>query len=99
MRHLRLSLLVDNVISGLSFQLLVILQGTMISVYWTGANLANLIKAITFLELTSKNVLVLTNLAICINLALIAMVSEICATAGCRLLVISRMKMCCKKTE
>ncbi|CAM9759379.1 unnamed protein product [Ectocarpus fasciculatus] len=45
----------------------------MISVCWAGANLENLIKAIKFLELASRYMLAITNLAICVNLALIVM--------------------------
>lgn len=47
----------------------------MISVCWTGANLLKLIKTFKFLELVSVNMLAMTNLAICMNLALVVMVS------------------------
>ncbi|CAM9965227.1 unnamed protein product, partial [Ectocarpus sp. 4 AP-2014] len=49
------------------------MQATMISVCWTGANLIKLIKTFKFLELASVNMLAMTNLAICINLALVVM--------------------------
>ncbi|CAN0081639.1 unnamed protein product [Ectocarpus sp. 12 AP-2014] len=59
--------------SGLLYQLLILMQATMISVCWTGANLIKLIKTFKFLELASVNMLAMTNLAICINLALVVM--------------------------
>ncbi|CAB1115368.1 unnamed protein product [Ectocarpus sp. CCAP 1310/34] len=45
----------------------------MISVCWAGGNLSNLIKFLKFLELASANMLAVTNLAICVNLALVVM--------------------------
>ncbi|CAM9976969.1 unnamed protein product [Pylaiella littoralis] len=44
---------------------------TMVSVCWTSDNLTGLFKILTFLELAAANMLAITNLAICVNLALI----------------------------
>lgn len=68
--------------SGLLYQLLILMQATMISVCWTGANLIKLIKTFKFLELASVNMLAMTNLAICMNLALVVMVSYLWQTNG-----------------
>lgn len=46
----------------------------MVSVCWAGESLIELVKALKFLELASSNLLAITNLAICANLALIIMV-------------------------
>lgn len=42
---------------------------------WLGAELLNLIKTIKFLELAGSNLVAVTNLVICANLALIVHVS------------------------
>lgn len=47
----------------------------MILICWTGSNLEGLVKTFKFLELASSNMLAITNLAVCINLALIVSVS------------------------
>ncbi|CAN0303805.1 unnamed protein product [Ectocarpus sp. 12 AP-2014] len=59
--------------SGMLYQFLILIQHTMISVCWAGGNLLNLIKFFKFLELASANMLAITNLAICVNLALVVM--------------------------
>lgn len=46
----------------------------MIAVCWAGENLEGLLKFLTFIELASANMFAITNLAICVNLALIVMV-------------------------
>ncbi|CAB1120866.1 unnamed protein product [Ectocarpus sp. CCAP 1310/34] len=45
----------------------------MISVCWAGESLATFIKTLKFLELFASNMLAITNLAICVNLALIVL--------------------------
>ncbi|CAM9834239.1 unnamed protein product [Ectocarpus fasciculatus] len=60
-------------LSGALYQFLILMQATMISVCWAGGNLLNLIKFLKFLELASANMLAITNLAICVNLALVVM--------------------------
>ncbi|CAM9367049.1 unnamed protein product, partial [Hapterophycus canaliculatus] len=59
--------------SGLLHMLAFMAETTMISVCWAGDNLIGLIKVFKFLELASSNMLAVTNLAICVNLALIIM--------------------------
>ncbi|CAM9229216.1 unnamed protein product [Scytosiphon promiscuus] len=46
-------------------------ESIMILMCWTGSNLEGLVKAFKYLELASSNMLAITNLAVCINLALI----------------------------
>ncbi|CAM9206720.1 unnamed protein product [Ectocarpus sp. 4 AP-2014] len=58
-------------LSGLLYELTIMTQGTMISVCWVGERLEGFIKALKYLEQTSSNMLAITNLAICINLALV----------------------------
>ncbi|CAB1108949.1 unnamed protein product [Ectocarpus sp. CCAP 1310/34] len=48
-------------------------EATMISVCWAGDGLTALIKTFEFFELAASNMLAITNLAICINLAQIIM--------------------------
>ncbi|CAB1101839.1 unnamed protein product [Ectocarpus sp. CCAP 1310/34] len=45
----------------------------MVLVCWAGSNVTGFIKALKFLELVASNVLAITNLAICTNLALVIM--------------------------
>lgn len=47
----------------------------MVLVCWAGSNVTGFIKALKFLELVASNMLAITNLAICANLALVVMVS------------------------
>ncbi|CAB1104991.1 unnamed protein product [Ectocarpus sp. CCAP 1310/34] len=85
---------------GLLYQLLILMQATMISVCWAGANLIKLIKTFKFLELASVNMLATTNLAICINLALVVMSESINNTSPsaphgiCSLLPLSGTSVC-----
>ena len=46
----------------------------MVSACWTGTEVENVVKTFKFLELTGSNMLAVTNLAICVNLALIVSV-------------------------
>ncbi|CAM9299194.1 unnamed protein product, partial [Hapterophycus canaliculatus] len=57
--------------SGMIHQLAAMAEMTMILICWTEDNLEALIKTFKFLELASSNMLAMTNLAVCINLALI----------------------------
>ena len=57
-----------------------VIEDLMISVCWTESNLAGFIKTIKYIELAASNMLAITNLAICVNLALIVMVSTNRAT-------------------
>ncbi|CAM9379811.1 unnamed protein product [Ectocarpus fasciculatus] len=58
-------------LSGLLYELMIMAQATMISVCWVGTHLEGFIKALKFLEQASSNMLAVTNLAVCINLALV----------------------------
>ena len=46
-------------------------QGEMMRFCWIRFNLIGIIKSIKFIEVVASNMLAVTNLAICINLALI----------------------------
>eukprot|EP00752_Nemacystus_decipiens_P002690 g2512.t1 len=48
-----------------------LVEDMMVSVCWTGSNLLGFIKALKFIELSAFNMFAVTNLAICINLALV----------------------------
>lgn len=61
--------------SGLLYLLAVMAKTTMVSVCFASGNLVQLVKTFTFIELSSANMQAITNLAICVNLALIIMVS------------------------
>ncbi|CAN0049687.1 unnamed protein product [Ectocarpus sp. 13 AM-2016] len=69
----KLLLFFSHWLSGLLHQLIFMTEATMISVCWAGDSLTALIKTLKFFELASSNMLAITNLAICINLALIVM--------------------------
>lgn len=62
--------------SGLLHQLAFMAEATMISVCWTGESLVGLVKTFKFVELAAGHMLAITNLAVCVNLALVIMVSE-----------------------
>lgn len=62
--------------SGLLIGLCFCVEDMMVSVCWTGRNLEGVIKALKFIELAAANMLAITNLAICVNLSLIVVVSE-----------------------
>ncbi len=57
--------------SGLLHQLVFVAESSMISVCWVDENLDGLIKSFKFLQQASSNMYAITNLAICVNLALI----------------------------
>lgn len=63
--------------SGLVVGLGYVVEDMMITVCWTGSNVEGFIKTLKFVELTASNMLAITNLAICVNLALIIMVSDL----------------------
>ncbi len=48
----------------------------MITVCWVQSNLAGFIKTIKYIELAAGNMLAITNLAICVNLSFIILVSS-----------------------
>ena len=48
----------------------------MITVCWTGSNLVGFMKFLKYIELCAFNMFALTNLAICVNLALVVSVSK-----------------------
>ena len=52
-----------------------VIDDMMVTVCWISSNLEGLIKTIKYIELSASNMLAITNLAICINLALIVSVS------------------------
>ncbi|CAN0278088.1 unnamed protein product [Ectocarpus sp. 6 AP-2014] len=60
-------------LSGLLHQLFIQTEATMVLVCWAGSNVTGFVKALKFLELVASNMLAITNLAICANLALVIM--------------------------
>lgn len=56
-----------------------VVEDMMVTVCWTGSNVEGFVKTIKFLELAASNMLAITNLAICVNLALIIMVRAMAA--------------------
>ncbi|CAM9158442.1 unnamed protein product [Hapterophycus canaliculatus] len=69
----RRSLLHASVDSGLVLGLCLVIEDMMVTVCWTRSSLENFVKTLKFLELSASNMLAITNLAICVNLALIIM--------------------------
>ncbi|CAM9229526.1 unnamed protein product [Scytosiphon promiscuus] len=69
----RLRLFFAHWLSGLVMGIGYVVEDMMVTVCWTGSNLMGLIKAIKFIELAAGNMLAITNLAICVNLALVIM--------------------------
>ncbi|CAM9508298.1 unnamed protein product [Ectocarpus fasciculatus] len=67
----RLSLFFSHWLSGAVLGLCFLTEDVMVSSCFAGSNVAGLVKSIKFLSLTASNMLAATNLAICINLALI----------------------------
>ena len=61
--------------SGLVAGLGSLVQGAMVTLCWTGSNLVGLMKTLKFIELAAANMFAVTNLAICVNLALVVLVS------------------------
>ena len=62
--------------SGLVLALGYLVEDMMITVCWTASNLEGFIKTLKYIELGASNMLAITNLAICVNLALIVSVSS-----------------------
>lgn len=60
--------------SGLLHQLAQMVLAEMVSLCWAKSNVLRLIQAMKFVELVGGNLLAITNLAICVNLALIVSV-------------------------
>eukprot|EP00752_Nemacystus_decipiens_P018236 g16364.t1 len=69
----KLSLFFAHWLSGLVAGLGVVVQSTMVSLCWTGSNVVGLVKTLKFIELSASNMYAVTNLAICVNLALVVM--------------------------
>ena len=65
------TLRVADSFSGLLHQLVFVAESSMISVCWTSDNLIGLIKFFKFIQQASSNMYAITNLATCVNLALI----------------------------
>lgn len=62
--------------SGLVLGLGYVVEDMMVTVCWTSSNLEGFIKFLKYVELAASNMLAITNLAICVNLALIVSVSS-----------------------
>lgn len=62
--------------SGIVVNLGLAIDSMMVSVCWANSNAEGFIKAVKFVELSASNMLAITNLGICVNLALIVMVSN-----------------------
>eukprot|EP00752_Nemacystus_decipiens_P005629 g5094.t1 len=69
----RLRLFFAHWLSGLVMSLAVVIDDMMIDVCWTSKNMEGFIKTIKFIEFSGSNMLAITNLAICVNLALIVL--------------------------
>eukprot|EP00752_Nemacystus_decipiens_P002663 g2491.t1 len=67
----KLSLFFAHWLSGLVAGLGVIVESAMVALCWTGSEVEGLIKTLKLIELSASNMYAITNLAICINLALI----------------------------
>ena len=61
--------------SGLSHQLAQMVLAEIVSLCWTTSNVLRVVQALKFVELVGGNLLAITNVAICVNLALIVSVS------------------------
>ena len=62
--------------SGLVAGLGLVVEDAMVTVNWIDSNLVGFIKALRFMELSAFNMFAVTNLAICVNLALVVWVSN-----------------------
>ncbi|CAM9240864.1 unnamed protein product [Ectocarpus sp. 4 AP-2014] len=67
----RLSLFFAHWLSGLVWGLCFVVEDMMVTVCWTESDLIGFIKAVKFIEFVSSNMMAITHLAICVNLALI----------------------------
>ena len=62
--------------SGLVAGLGYLVEDLMVTNCWTGSGVEGFVKALKFVELSAINMFAVTNLAICVNLALIISVSR-----------------------
>lgn len=62
-------------ISGLLMEIGYVVEDMMVTACWTARSLEGFIKFVKYIQLAASNMLAITNLAICVNLALIVMVS------------------------
>ena len=62
--------------SGLLLGSCYLVEGMMVKICWATSNVEGFMKFMKFVELAASNMLAITNLAICVNLALIVWVSE-----------------------
>lgn len=62
--------------SGMVMSVGFAIDDMMVTVCWANSNVEGFIKTLKFLEMTASNMLAITNLAICINLALLVSVSN-----------------------
>ena len=63
-------------LSGLLHQLAQLVLAQMVFLCWTTSSDLKFVKAMKFVELVSGNMLAVTNVAICVNLALVVSVSD-----------------------
>ncbi|CAN0110488.1 unnamed protein product [Ectocarpus fasciculatus] len=69
----RLSLFFAHWLSGMVWNVCFMVEDMMVSVCWAGSGAINSIKAVKFITFASSHMLALTNLVICVNLALIVL--------------------------
>lgn len=62
--------------SGLVAGLGSLVEDAMVTLCWTGSSVEPFMKALKFIELAASNMFAITNLAICINLALVVSVGK-----------------------
>ena len=61
--------------SGLVLQLGFVVENMMVTLCWVQDDVEGLVKTLKFVELAAGNMMAITSLAICVNLALIVLVS------------------------
>ncbi|CAM9954378.1 unnamed protein product [Ectocarpus fasciculatus] len=69
----RLSLFFAHWLSGMIWNLSFMMEDMMVTVCWAGSGAIHLIKTVKFITFASSHMLSLTNLVICVNLALIVL--------------------------
>eukprot|EP00752_Nemacystus_decipiens_P008409 g7519.t1 len=72
----RLSVFFAHWLAGLIAGLGYLVEDSMVTVCWTGSEVEDFVKAMKFVELSAINMFAITNLAICVNLALIISVLD-----------------------
>lgn len=79
--HLLLTYLCYSMLSpsGLVYLLMEWLMASIIIACWSNKRIVGFIKFLKFVELTADNMVVITNLAICANLAFIVAVRPACS--------------------